>query len=66
MARRDERECAWCARDLRGDDGRIGKDWKVYCSVNCAEAGEEMMDEEARRRCPAQQPPSAARVDGFL
>lgn len=65
MARRDERECAWCARDLR-DDSVIGKDWKVYCSASCAEAGEEMMDEEARRRCPAPQPPPAARADGLL
>lgn len=60
MARRDERECAWCARELPPDDCVIGRDWKVYCSATCAAAGEELMDDEARRRCPAQQPPPGA------
>lgn len=56
MARRDEYECAWCAKEILNNEGVIGKDWKVYCSAACVESGDELMDEEDRRRCLAQQP----------
>ncbi|MGE0127217.1 MAG: hypothetical protein AB7U82_03840 [Blastocatellales bacterium] len=56
MARRIENECAFCAEEITADAGVIGKDWKVYCSENCAESGETMSLEEWRKvmsRAPA-------------
>jgi endogenous inhibitor of DNA gyrase (YacG/DUF329 family) len=49
MAKRIENECAFCAEDIIGGEEVIGKDWKVYCSERCAEAGEKMSLEEWRK-----------------
>jgi hypothetical protein len=46
MAKRIENECAFCAEEVIEDKGVVGKDWKVYCSERCAEAGEKMSIEE--------------------
>ncbi|HKX27335.1 MAG TPA: lysophospholipid acyltransferase family protein [Blastocatellia bacterium] len=40
MARRIENECAYCAEEIEPEKGFIGRDWKVYCSLRCVEAGE--------------------------
>lgn len=50
MARRDESECAWCARELNPADCVIGKDWKVYCSMDCANTGDKLIDKDDPRR----------------
>ena len=42
MARRSENECAFCAEQVNPQAAVIGKDWKVYCSVNCAHRGEDL------------------------
>lgn len=46
MAKRIENECAFCAEEIIEDKELVGKDWKVYCSQRCAEAGEKMSIEE--------------------
>ena len=40
MAKRDEKECAFCAEEVRLAQAVIGRDWKVYCSPVCAQRGE--------------------------
>jgi hypothetical protein len=40
MARRNENECAHCAEEIGLSQRVVGKDWKVYCSNQCAQAGE--------------------------
>jgi hypothetical protein len=49
MAKRIENECAFCAEEIAEGDEVVGKDWKVYCSELCAEAGEKMSLEEWRK-----------------
>ncbi len=49
MASRIENECAYCAEEVASDECIVGKDWKVYCSRNCAEAGETMSFEQWRQ-----------------
>ena len=49
MAKRIENECAFCAEEIIEDKEVVGKDWKVYCSELCAEAGEKMSLEEWRK-----------------
>ncbi len=53
MARRDENECAHCAETMELATRYVGKDWKVYCSPACRQAGEiHSAQEEARRQIP--------------
>lgn len=40
MARRVQNECAYCGEELEIEIGTIGKDWKLYCSADCANRGE--------------------------
>jgi hypothetical protein len=49
MARRTENECAYCAEEIEDERQIVGKDWKVYCSTACAQAGEEMSRGEWQR-----------------
>jgi hypothetical protein len=49
MAKRIENECAFCAEEIIDGKEVIGKDWKVYCSEQCAEAGERMSLDEWRK-----------------
>jgi hypothetical protein len=49
MAKRIENECAFCAEEIIEGEEVVGKDWKVYCSELCAEAGEKMSLEEWRK-----------------
>jgi endogenous inhibitor of DNA gyrase (YacG/DUF329 family) len=49
MAKRIENECAFCAEEINEGEEVVGKDWKVYCSDRCAEAGEKMSLEEWRK-----------------
>lgn len=42
MARRVENECAYCGEELEVENGLIGKDWKLYCSTECAGRGEKL------------------------
>ena len=49
MAKRIENECAFCAEEIVEAEEVVGKDWKVYCSELCAEAGEKMSLEEWRK-----------------
>jgi hypothetical protein len=49
MAKRIENECAFCAGEIIKGEEVVGKDWKVYCSERCAEAGEKMSLEEWRK-----------------
>ena len=42
MAKRIENECAYCAKETELDQGKIGEDWKLYCSVECAKRGERL------------------------
>jgi len=49
MAKRIENECAFCAEEIGEGEEVVGKDWKVYCSERCAEAGEKMSIEEWRK-----------------
>ncbi|MBO0858509.1 MAG: hypothetical protein J2P21_08595 [Chloracidobacterium sp.] len=49
MAKRIENECAFCAEEINEGEEVLGKDWKVYCSERCAEAGEKMSIEEWRK-----------------
>jgi hypothetical protein len=49
MAKRIENECAFCAEEISEGEEVVGKDWKVYCSERCAEAGEKMSIEEWRK-----------------
>jgi len=58
MARRDDHECAYCATDLASDFQVIGRDWKVYCGVECAEAGAELAEDEAARHLWCQSAPA--------
>jgi len=48
MAKRIENECAYCAEEIIEGEEVVGKDWKVYCSERCAEAGEKISVEEWR------------------
>jgi len=48
MAKRIENECAFCAEEIIEGEEIVGKDWKVYCSERCAQAGEKMSLEEWR------------------
>ena len=43
MARRNLDECAWCAEQMEDESRMIGRDWKVYCSPECARAGESQL-----------------------
>jgi hypothetical protein len=47
MARRNENECAYCAEEMMTERCVVGRDWKVYCSPRCAEAGEALSLREA-------------------
>jgi len=49
MAKRIENECAFCAEEIAAGTAVVGKDWKVYCSEGCAEAGEMISLEEWRK-----------------
>jgi hypothetical protein len=49
MAKRIENECAFCAEEIIEGEEVVGGDWKVYCSAQCAEAGEKMSLEEWRK-----------------
>ena len=49
MAKRIENECAFCAEEIVEGEEVVGKDWKVYCSELCADAGEKMSLEEWRK-----------------
>jgi hypothetical protein len=49
MAKRIENECAFCAEEIVEGAEIVGKDWKVYCSSRCAEAGEKISVEEWRK-----------------
>ena len=49
MAKRNENECAYCAEDLKPEQAVIGQDWKVYCSVSCAQRGEALSVAEQAR-----------------
>jgi hypothetical protein len=40
MARRIDNECAYCAEVVEPEKAIIGKDWKIYCSLTCTQAGE--------------------------
>jgi hypothetical protein len=57
MARQDEHECAYCAADLMLEASVVGRDWKVYCSPECAEAGARLSESEAVRWYLSQIPP---------
>ncbi|HWQ35694.1 MAG TPA: hypothetical protein VNQ79_22810 [Blastocatellia bacterium] len=57
MARHDEHECAYCAADLLFESSVVGRDWKVYCSAECAEAGACLSESEAARWYRSQIPP---------
>jgi hypothetical protein len=46
MAKRIENECAFCAEEIIQGEEVVGKDWKVYCSEQCAETGEKISLEE--------------------
>ncbi|HEY6400567.1 MAG TPA: hypothetical protein VI479_04115, partial [Blastocatellia bacterium] len=46
MAKRIENECAFCAEEIIEGEEVVGKDWKVYCSEQCAETGEKISLEE--------------------
>jgi endogenous inhibitor of DNA gyrase (YacG/DUF329 family) len=49
MAKRIENECAFCAEEIIEGEEVVGKDWKVYCSEQCAESGEKISLEEWRK-----------------
>ncbi|HMV49595.1 MAG TPA: hypothetical protein PLD20_01365 [Blastocatellia bacterium] len=49
MARRNDNECAFCAEEFDLNHGVVGRDWKVYCSANCAAAGEALSIREWRQ-----------------
>src|SRR5690242_4606496 len=49
MAKRIENECAFCAEEIIEGEEVVGKDWKVYCSEQCAESGEKMSLDEWRK-----------------
>ncbi len=57
MAKHDEHECAYCAVDLVPEVSVTGRDWKVYCSAECAEAGTRLTEAEATRWYLSQLPP---------
>ncbi len=46
MARRNENECAYCAEEITLNTSHIGQDWKVYCSLACRRAGEQLSAQE--------------------
>ena len=50
MARRDENECAHCAETMTPAARCIGRDWKVYCSPACQQAGESDSARQAARQ----------------
>jgi len=52
MARHNEYECAYCAGEITLEAGVIGRDWKVYCSEQCAEAGERLSVSQADQPTP--------------
>lgn len=47
MARHSEEECAYCERDLLPLSYVVGEDEQLYCSVKCADAGEQRTRAEA-------------------
>ncbi len=49
MARRTDHECAYCAEIFDLGNIVIGDDWKVYCSEECARAGEALSRQESER-----------------
>lgn len=49
MAKRIENECAFCAEEIIQGKEVVGKDWKVYCSNQCAESGEKISHEEWKK-----------------
>ena len=57
MAKHNELECAWCAEDLTPEESVTGRDYKVYCSAECAETGARMSEAEAARWFRSQIPP---------
>ena len=42
MAQRNENECAFCAEEIEQGQARVGQDWKLYCSRECAARGESL------------------------
>ena len=50
MARRVDNECAYCAEEVELiEDALVGKDWKLYCSSDCAKRGEVLSLREMER-----------------
>lgn len=49
MARRVENECAYCGEELVIETGVIGKDWKLYCSIDCSDSGERLSLREMKQ-----------------
>jgi hypothetical protein len=49
MAKRVENECAYCAEKYAEEKRVVGEDWKQYCSVACASAGESLSRDEMKR-----------------
>ncbi len=47
MARHSEEECAYCERDLLPLSYLVGEDEQLYCSIKCAQAGEQRSATEA-------------------
>lgn len=47
MATRNEQECAYCAEEVKSEARVIGRDWKVYCSGECAARGEALSRQES-------------------
>jgi hypothetical protein len=46
MARHSEEECAYCEGDVLPLSYIVGTDDQLYCSVKCADAGEQRSAEE--------------------
>jgi hypothetical protein len=46
MSRYSENECAFCAEETESGKRLIGKDFKIYCSGDCARDGENLSREE--------------------
>lgn len=57
MAIREENECAYCVGRIGRDSRFVGRDWKVYCSDECAEHGSRLSEAEAVRWLLSQLPP---------
>lgn len=48
MARHEEKECAFCAEEIKPEKAVLGQDWKVYCCTACAQQGEALSLSEMR------------------